>query len=355
MSLDLLFQDSVQLLRDLIKTQSFSREEDQTAVILEDFLKRKSVLTHRSGNNIWAFNKHFNPSLPTILLNSHHDTVKPNASWTLDPFNPFEKEGKLFGLGSNDAGGCLVSLAATFLSFYNEENLKFNLVFAATAEEEISGANGIASIMPKLPEIYFAVIGEPTEMNLAVAEKGLIVVDCEAQGKAGHAARNEGVNAIYRALKDINWIQNYNFPKESKWLGPVKMQVTIIESGTRQHNVVPDKCSFTIDLRTTDAYSNEEVINILNQNLESIVKPRSLRLQPSFIDIDHPFIQEGIKLEMKPYGSPTLSDQALIKCPSVKIGPGKSERSHTADEFILLEEIRRGIDLYMLWISKFIH
>ncbi|HYG38920.1 MAG TPA: M20 family metallo-hydrolase [Cytophagales bacterium] len=351
MASDDLYLISLQLLKDLIETQSFSREEENTALLLENFFKEKSISCHRSGNNIWAFNKSFNPSLPTILLNSHHDTVKPNSSWTLNPFNPEEKDGKLYGLGSNDAGGCLVSLAATFLHFYDRPSLKYNLVFASTAEEEISGANGIASIIPQLPEIYFAIIGEPTEMDLAVAEKGLIVVDCEAQGKAGHAARNEGINAIYQAFEDIHWIQNYKFPKESEWLGPVKMQVTVIESGTKQHNVVPDKCTFTIDIRTTDTYSNEEVIKILNKNIKSVVKPRSLRLQPSFIDIDHPFIQSGIEMGMKPYGSPTLSDQALIKCPSVKVGPGKSERSHTADEFIELKEIKEGIEKYIGWLS----
>lgn len=354
MSSDLVFHNSIGLLKDLIRTQSFSREEDKTATIIEDFFKRQSITTYRSGNNIWAINKNFNPNLPTILLNSHHDTVKPNPSWSLNPFEPIEREGKLYGLGSNDAGGCLVALAATFLNFYDKENLKYNLAFAGTAEEEISGANGIASVMPQLPTIAFAVIGEPTEMNLAIAEKGLIVVDCEAQGKAGHAARNEGVNAIYQALPDLKWISEYKFPKESEWLGPVKMQVTIIESGTRQHNVVPDKCTFTIDLRTTDAYTNEEIIDVLKENLKSVVMPRSLRLQPSFIDVNHPFIQEGIKLGMKPYGSPTLSDQALIKCSSVKIGPGKSERSHTADEFILLDEIHEGISLYIKWLSSFL-
>lgn len=351
MASDDLYLITLQLLKDLIKTQSFSREEEGTALLLGKFFKEKSIPFHRSGNNIWAFNKTFSPSLPTILLNSHHDTVKPNSSWTLNPFNPEEKEEKLYGLGSNDAGGCLVSLAATFLYFYDQPSLKYNLVFAGTAEEEISGANGIASIIPQLPEIYFAIIGEPTEMNLAVAEKGLIVVDCEAQGKAGHAARNEGINAIYQACEDIQWIQNFKFPEKSEWLGPVKMQVTVIESCTKQHNVVPDKCTFTIDIRTTDTYSNEEVIKILNKNIKSVVKPRSLRLQPSFIDIDHPFIQSGIEMGMKPYGSPTLSDQALIKCPSVKVGPGKSERSHTADEFIELKEIKEGIDKYIGWLS----
>lgn len=354
MAKDTLFEESLQLLKALISTPSFSREEQKTALLLENFFKGKSIPTHRTGNNVWVFNKNFNSSLPTILLNSHHDTVKPNSSWTLDPFQPTERDGKLFGLGSNDAGGCLVALAATFLHFYDHSALKYNLIFAGTAEEEISGPNGIASLISQLPEIYFAIIGEPTEMNLAIAEKGLIVVDCEAQGKAGHAARNEGINAIYQAVEDIHWVETFKFPNESEWLGPVKMQVTIIESGTKQHNVVPDKCTFTIDIRTTDKYSNEEVIEVLNKNLKSVVKPRSLRLQPSSIDVNHSFIKKGIELGMRPYGSPTLSDQALIKCLSVKIGPGKSERSHTADEYIELKELKEGIDKYIGWLSRFL-
>lgn len=346
-----LVTDAITLLKKLIATPSFSREEHQTAAIIESFFKEKDIPTQRLKNNIWATNKYFNPDLPTILLNSHHDTVKPNPSWTLPPFEPVEKDGKLYGLGSNDAGGCLVSLIATFCHFYQTRNLQYNLLMAATAEEEISGRDGLELILPQLPPQQFAIVGEPTQMNMAIAEKGLMVVDCIAHGKSGHAAREEGENAILKAVQDIQWITNYLFPEVSPFLGPVKMSVTIINAGT-QHNVVPDICKFTIDVRTTEKYGNEEVLEVLKQHLQSEVVPRSVRLKPSSISLQHPVVLAGKSLGLTTYGSPTTSDQALLSIPSLKMGPGDSARSHTANEFIYLEEIEKGIQLYIDVLSK---
>jgi acetylornithine deacetylase len=351
---DQLYKEALELLQQLIRVPSFSREEDKTADVINDFLRRYDINTERQGNNVWAFNQNFNPALQTILLNSHHDTVKPNAGYTLDPFIPTIKDGKLYGLGSNDAGGCLVSLIATFLYFYSKQNLKYNLVFAATAEEEISGTNGLEAILPRLGEIDFAIVGEPTKMHLAVAEKGLLVLDCVAHGKAGHAAREEGVNAIYEALPDIEWFRNYKFDSVSEALGPVKMSVTAIQAGA-QHNVVPDTCAFTVDVRVTDAYSLEEVLETIKQHVKASVVPRSVRLQPSGIPLNHPIVQAGLKLGRNTYGSPTTSDQALLRVPSVKIGPGDSARSHTADEYIELNELDEGIRLYIQMLSSVIY
>lgn len=351
MSQNNLYMDAVNLLKKLIATESFSKQEDKTADIIRDFFTEKKIPFRRQQNNIWCFNKFYNPSKPTILLNSHHDTVKPNSGWTLNPFEPLEKEGKLYGLGSNDAGGCLVSLINVFIHFYNRENLKYNLILAATAEEEISGKNGIESILPELGKIDFALVGEPTEMHLAIAERGLVVVDCTAHGKSGHAAREEGENAIYKAVRDIEWIRNYTFPKISEHFGPVKMSVTVINAGT-QHNVVPDKCDFTIDIRVTDVYRNEEIVDILKQNLVSEVKPRSTRLKSSSIGKDHPIVKAGIGLGRKTYCSPTTSDQALLDVPSLKIGPGDSARSHTANEYIYLAEIEEGISIYIKLLEQ---
>ncbi|PRY15611.1 acetylornithine deacetylase [Pontibacter ummariensis] len=341
-----LYQKAVTLLKNLIATPSFSKEEDKTAAIIAAFLKEQGVEVQQQQNNVWAFNKHYNPALPTLLLNSHHDTVKPNASYTRDPFEPKIEDGKLFGLGSNDAGGCLVSLISTFLWFYERKNLQYNLVLAATAEEEISGRNGIELILPELGQLEAAIVGEPTEMHLAVAEKGLLVLDCVAKGKAGHAAREEGVNAIYEALSDIQWFQNYRFPKESEHLGPVKMSVTMVQAGT-QHNVVPDRCQFTVDVRLTDAYTMGEVLDTIQQQVKAEVTPRSTRLKPSSIPMAHPLVQAGLKMGRKTYGSPTTSDQALLPIPSLKMGPGYSGRSHMADEYIYLHEIEEGIKLYI--------
>lgn len=347
-------QQSIQLLKELIAIESFSKQEDKTASLIQDFFKIRNIVINCKKNNVWVFNKYYNPKLPTILLNSHHDTVKPNIGWKKNPFNPILEDGKLFGLGSNDAGASLVSLLATFLHFYEFENLKYNLVYAATAEEEISGKDGIELILPELGKIDFAIVGEPTQMQLAIAEKGLLVLDCKAMGKSGHAAREEGDNAIYKALKDIEWFKNHQFSKVSEFLGPVKMSVTIINAGT-QHNVVPDVCNYTVDIRVTDTYTNEEIINEIKQNISSEIIPRSTRLKPSSISKDHPIVIAGIELGLTTYGSPTTSDQALIPFPSLKIGPGDSARSHTADEFIYLKEIEEGIDLYIKLLTKIIY
>lgn len=340
-----LFESAYELLKTLISIPSFSKSEDKTADCIEKFFATYNIPTNREMNNIWAFNQFYDASKPTILLNSHHDTVKPNASYTLNPFEAIEKDGKLYGLGSNDAGGCLVSLIATFLYFYNQENLKYNLVLAATAEEEISGVNGIESIFKKLGPIDFAIVGEPTEMNLAIAEKGLLVLDCVAKGTSSHAAHPNHDNAILNALDDIQWFNTYKFDKVSDLLGEVKMTVTIINSGS-QHNVVPDSCQFTVDVRTTEMYSNTEIFDIIQQNIRSKVTPRSLRLNSSSIPLSHPFVQAGLKMGRTYYGSPTSSDQAVIPCPSLKMGPGLSTRSHSSDEFIYIQEIKEAIQIY---------
>ena len=349
-----LYKDAVSLLKKLIETPSFSKEEAKAAEIIRNFLQRKNVKIFGKGNNIWAYNSHFSPELPTVLLNSHHDTVKPNKSWILNPFKAEGKDGKLYGLGSNDAGGALVSLISTFLFFHAAEKLKYNICIAATAEEEISGTNGIESILPDLKNISFSIVGEPTQMHLAVAEKGLLVIDCVAYGKAGHAARNEGENAIYKSLKDIEWFRNYQFPKISEMLGAVKMSVTIIQSGTQQHNVVPDRCEFTVDIRVTDSYTNEEILTVIRQNVSSEIKPRSVRLKSSSINREHPIVKAGITLGRTIYGSPTTSDQALMNFPSLKLGLGDSARSHMADEYIFTDEIKEGINLYVEMLSKVI-
>jgi acetylornithine deacetylase len=340
-----LFESVYELLKELISIPSFSKDEDKTADCIEKFFAKYNIPTHCEMNNVWAFNKFYDASKPTILMNSHHDTVKPNASYTLNPFEPIEKEGKLYGLGSNDAGGCLVSLIATFIHFYDKENLNYNLVLAATAEEEISGTNGIESIFKKLGPIDFAIVGEPTEMNLAIAEKGLLVLDCGAKGTSSHAAHPNHDNAILNSLEDIQWFNAYKFDKVSDLLGEVKMTVTIINSGS-QHNVVPDSCQFTVDVRTTEMYSNTEIFNIIQQNIKSEVTPRSLRLNSSSIPLSHPFVQAGIKMGRTYYGSPTSSDQAVIPCPSLKMGPGLSTRSHSSDEFIYVDEIKNAIQIY---------
>jgi len=346
-----LFNDSLNLLCKLISIPSLSRQEENTASAIEQFLKDKGIKTHRLINNVWAFNDHFDPKKPTILLNSHHDTVKPNPGYIRDPFAADIIDGKLFGLGSNDAGGCLVSLIAVFIHFYSKKNLKYNLCLAATAEEEVSGNNGIELILPQLGPLEFGIVGEPTLMQLAIAERGLLVLDCVAHGKAGHAAREEGDNAIYKAMKDINWFKTYEFAKKSVLFGPVKMNVTIIEAGL-QHNVVPAVCNFTVDVRVSDAYRNEEILKIISQNVDCDVNPRSTRLKPSSISIEHPIVKAGIALGRETYGSPTTSDQALLDIPSLKMGPGNSARSHMADEYIYVNEIQEGIELYIKLLTK---
>ncbi len=346
-----LFPIATGLLQQLISIPSFSKEETKTASLLENFFTHYEIETSRKGNNVWSRNKFFDSSKPTILLNSHHDTVKPNPAYKRDPFLPLIEDGKLFGLGSNDAGGALVSLIMTYFYFYGERNLKHNLVFAATAEEEISGTGGVELIWSDLPKIDFAIVGEPTLLAMAIAEKGLLVLDCLAKGKAGHAAREEGVNAIYEALGDIEWFRTYQFPKVSSTLAHVKMTVTMITAG-QAHNQVPPECQFTVDCRATDVYSLEEILETVKRNVKCEVTPRSLRLRPSGIDESHSLVMAARKLDLKLYGSPTTSDQALIPVPSVKIGPGDSARSHSADEFIYLEEIEKGIDTYIELIEQ---
>lgn len=347
---EVLASEAISLLKQLIAIPSFSKEEHNTADCIEAFLKSKGVFTHRKLNNVWAYNKFYDEAKPTLLLNSHHDTVKPNTAYTRNPFEAVIEDGKLYGLGSNDAGGCLVSLMMTFLFYYEEAGLPYNLVFAATAEEEISGYNGLELVFPQLGKIDCAIVGEPTQMHMAVAEKGLLVLDCIAYGKAGHAAREEGDNAIYKAIKDIEWFKSFEFPKVSKHLGKIKMSVTVIQAGS-QHNVVPATCNFTVDVRLTDAYTHEEVLGIIQQHVSSQVLPRSMRLKPSGIDDAHPLVKAGTAIGRSSYGSPTTSDQALINVPSVKMGPGDSARSHSADEFIYVHEIEEGISIYINLLS----
>lgn len=344
---------AIGLLQQLISIPSFSKEEEKTANLLMSFFKHHGMEAIRKGNNVWSINKFFNPKKTTILLNSHHDTVKPNTAYTRDPFSADVEDGKLYGLGSNDAGGALVSLVMTFFYFYQRQNLKYNLVLAATAEEEISGTNGIELIWNDLPKIDFAIVGEPTLTDIAIAEKGLLVLDCVAKGKAGHAAREEGVNAIYTSLNDIDWFRTYQFPKVSDSLGKVKMSVTVIHAG-QAHNQVPAECNFTVDVRVTDAYTLEEVLDVINNHVSCDVMPRSLRLRSSGVSEDHPIVIAGKSLGKKLYGSPTTSDQALIPVPSIKMGPGDSARSHSADEYIFVSEIEVGIDSYITLLEKII-
>lgn len=344
---------AIQLLQELIATPSFSKEEEGTAELIAKFLQQNDVVIHRELNNVWAFNQYYDSNKPTILLNSHHDTVRPNKDYTRNPFAAEIEEGKLFGLGSNDAGGCLVSLLATFLYFYKDKDMKYNFCIAATAEEEISGTDGLEYVIPKLGALDFAIVGEPTQMHLAVAERGLMVLDCTAHGRSGHAARNEGDNAILKAISDIEWFTTYQFPKVSDEFGPIKMSVTMIQAGS-QHNVVPSTCDFVVDIRVTDAYTNEEVLDIIRQEVGCEVKARSTRLKPSSISKEHPIVLAGIQLGRMTYGSPTTSDQALLDIPSLKCGPGDSARSHTADEFIYVHEIEEGITLYIDMLNQIV-
>ena len=349
--LPVLQAEAIDLLKRLIGIPSFSKEEAHTASAIEGYLRSRGVHVHRLQNNVWARNKHFDADKPTILLNSHHDTVKPNKGYTLDPFQPLEKDGQIFGLGSNDAGGCLVSLIAAFLHYYDREGLTHNLVLAATAEEEISGHDGIELLLPSLGQIDFGIVGEPTQMQLAVAEKGLLVLDCVSHGKAGHAAREEGENAIYKALKDIEWFRTYQASKVSDLLGPVKMSVTVIDTENRAHNVVPPQCHFVVDVRVNELYTFEELLSLIRAGVSCEVTPRSLRMRSSSIDIDHPLVQSGLLLGRTCYGSPTTSDKALMPFPALKTGPGDSARSHTADEYVYLEEIHGGIEGYIALLA----
>jgi acetylornithine deacetylase len=339
-------EDILNLLSTIISLPSFSKEEEKVADVIRDFLSKKEINFNTYLNNTWAYNEFFDSKKPTILLNSHIDTVKPNVSYTNNPFEPILLNGKLFGLGANDAGASLVTLLGAFLFFYDKENLPFNICFAATAEEEISGVNGIASISDIVNKCSFAIIGEPTGMQMAIAEKGLIVVDAVVEGIAGHAARDEGKNAIYLALEDILWIKNFQFERKSSLLGPIKMTTTIIQAG-KQHNVVPDLCTYTIDIRTTAEYTYEEILETINNHTHAKVTPRSTRLKPSKIELTHPLVVAGHTIGLQSFGSSTLSDQALINIPSIKIGPGLSERSHTADEFIFISEIEDALHIYI--------
>lgn len=332
-------------LSQLIEIPSLSKEEGETAAFLAAILTKSGIPFHQKGYNIWAQNANFDLTKPTILFNSHHDTVKPNTGYTRNPWQANIQDGALYGLGSTDAGGSLICLLATFLHFYDHSDLPFNLVWSGTAEEEISGAQGVESILPLLPPIAVGIVGEPTGMDLAVAEKGLLVLDGLVVGKAGHAARREGINAIYQALPILQWFEQYKFPKISDTLGEMHMQVTQIQSGT-QHNVVPDSCHFTVDIRVTDAYTLEETLAIIQTHVPCTLQPRSVRLRSSHISLEHPLVRAGRAMGRAIYGSPTLSDQALMPFPTLKMGPGQSARSHTADEFILLEELKEGLAGY---------
>lgn len=343
---------SIELLKRLIETPSFSKEEEKTAQIISEFFEANQIPYQRSKNNIWAVNKYFDESKPNLLLNSHHDTVKPNSAYTRDPFKAQIEANKLFGLGSNDAGGCLVSLLSTFLYFYKNPNLEYNIIMTATAEEEISGLDGIKSILPLLPKIEVAIVGEPTKMNMAIAEKGLVVFDAKVKGTPGHAAHPNSDNAIYKTIEVLDWFKNYRFERTSKVLGDVKMTVTQINAG-KQHNVIPDVVDLVIDLRVNEAYTNKEIEEILKREspCDEIVA-RSLRLNSSSIPLNHALVQAGLSMGMETYGSPTLSDQTHLYCPSVKIGPGDSTRSHAADEFIYLDEIKEGIEKYIELLTQ---
>jgi acetylornithine deacetylase len=348
------YENAIGLLKQLIATPSFSKEENDTAEIISDFFDKYGVTFARVGNNIYAKNKYYDAAKPSILLNSHHDTVLPNKGYTMDPFTPVVKDGKLYGLGSNDAGGCLVSLIATFLHFYERQNTRHNVVFAASAEEEISGVNGIELVLPYLGHIDFGIVGEPTKLEMAVAERGLMVIDCIAQGKAGHAARKEGENALYKALDDINWLRSYQFEKVSELLGESRLTVTVIETENKQHNVVPAQCKFVIDARVNELYSFEEILAALKANLKSQFKPRTTRMKSTSIALDHALVKAGINLGKGYYGSPTTSDKALMPFPTLKMGPGDSARSHTADEFIYLKEIEEGIETYIKMVEQIV-
>ena len=347
-------KDAIDLLKKLIAIPSFSKEEDKTALALTQFFADRNIKVNTIKNNIWATNLHFDANKPSILLNSHHDTVKPNKGYTNEPFSPIEKEGKLYGLGANDAGGCLVSLIACFLHFYAMPNLGYNIIFVASAEEEISGHDGIELVLPQIPTIDFGIVGEPTKMEMAIAERGLLVLDVVATGKAGHAAREEGENAIYKILADIEWFKNYQFEKVSDLLGKVKMSVTVIDTDNKQHNVVPSTCKMVVDVRVNELYSFEEVLKTIQENVKGEVKPRSVRLRSTSIALDHVLVKAGKDLGKGHYGSVTTSDKALMPFATLKMGPGDSARSHTADEFIYIKEIEEGIVDYIQLLEKIV-
>jgi len=349
----ILTEKALALLKELISIQSFSSEEDKTADAIENWFKSFHIPFQRKINNVFAVNKYFDESKPTLLLNSHHDTVKPNSAYTKDPFNPHIEDGKLYGLGSNDAGGALVSLLATFAHFYAKENLNHNILMVASMEEESAGPNSLHGLLPDLPTIDVAIVGEPTLLDLAIAEKGLIVFDATVKGTPSHAAHPNGNNSIYNTIEVLEWFKNYKFEKVSEALGEVKLTVTQINAGS-QHNVVPAQVDLVIDVRVNDKYTNAEIAEILKREAPCILKERSLRLNSSAIAKDHPLVQSGIALGRNTYGSPTLSDQAALTCQSLKLGPGDSTRSHSADEFIYVKEIEEGIDLYIKILNGFL-
>lgn len=344
MDINHLTHEATDLLIKMVSIPSVSREEKEVADFLEKVLSDYGLNPHRNGHNIWSICPTYDPSKPTLLLNAHIDTVKPTSSWTISPFSPVIEDGKLYGLGTNDDGASVVSLLQVYRQIIQSPQ-QYNIVFLASCEEEVSGKNGIEQVLPLLPHIDVALVGEPTGMQPAIAEKGLMVIDVTAHGKSGHAARNEGENAIYKALDDIQWFRQFHFDKESPLLGPVKMSITIIQAGT-QHNVIPDQCKFTVDVRSNEFYSNEEIFKIICNHIQGEAQARSFRLNSSHITEDHPLVKRAIELGRIPFGSPTLSDQALMKFPSLKMGPGQSSRSHTANEYIELNEIKEAITLY---------
>lgn len=347
-----LTEKALELLKKLISTPSFSKQEDKTAEAIQDWFTFFEIPFTRENNNVYAKNKYWDDAKPTLLLNSHHDTVRPNQAYTNDPFHPHIKDGKLYGLGSNDAGGCLVSLLATFSYFYASENLNHNILMVASAEEENAGKHSLRGLLPHLPEIDVAIVGEPTLMNLAIAEKGLIVFDAVVKGTPSHAAHPNNDNAIYTTIEVLEWFKNYTFEKTSEALGAVKLTVTQINAG-HEHNVVPSQVNLVIDVRVNDCYTNKEIADLLKAAAPCELKERSLRLNSSSIDKKHPLVQSGIALGRETYGSPTLSDQAALTCQSLKLGPGDSTRSHSADEFIYVHEIEEGIALYIKILDGF--
>lgn len=346
-----LVKEATDLLQSIIRIPSFSRKEEKVADFLQTTIESYGLESYRKGNNIWTISPDFNSSKPTILLNSHQDTVYPVDAWKRQPFTPLIEEDRLYGLGSNDAGASLVSLLSVFRILTRKEQ-PYNLIYLASCEEEVSGKDGIELAISELPPISFALVGEPTGMCPAIAEKGLMVLDVIAHGKAGHAARNEGINAIYKALEDIQWFNHFRFDKSSSLLGDVKMTVTQIEAGI-QHNVIPDKCKYVVDIRSNECYSNKDIFSVIKEKIkDSDVNPRSFRLNSSKINQSHPFVQRCIEANLVPYGSPTLSDQALLNIPSLKMGPGDSARSHTADEYIRFSEIESAIPLYVSLLDE---
>ncbi len=351
-SIEILFQDSIELLKKLISIPSISFEEEKAAIFLSEYLLSKNIKYQKIGNNIVALNKFYDHDKQTILLNSHLDTVKPNSGYTKDPFKPVIIDGKIYGLGSNDAGGALVTMLNTFLNFYEMEELNYNLAFIGSCEEETGTEGGLADVLSKIDfKTDFAFVGEPTNMNMAIAEKGLLVLDCTSHGVSAHAAREEGENAIYNAMNDIDWFRNYRFEKVSELLGPVKMTVTTINSGY-QHNIIPDKCTYCVDIRLNEHYTHKDILETISKYVMAEIKPRSLRYKPSFTPVDNFFVKKGIELGLKTFGSPTCSDRIHMNFPAIKIGPGDSSRSHIADEFVYLYEIRNGLEIYLKFLNN---